>query len=107
MGKRTRPMLFWRVMAGEGSSIDDTFVGRRQAQLGAEKTAQQEAIHLERKSQADSAGRMAAIQALRYLEEGKGFKLTLEPAEEGVQEIQVRALPVADKNNEGESGVGG
>jgi hypothetical protein len=100
-------MLFWRVMAGEGSSIDDTFIDKRQAQLDAEEAARQEAIHLELKAQADSAGRMVAIQALRYMEEGKGFKLILEPAEEGVQEIQVRALPIADKHNEGESGVGG
>lgn len=106
MGKRTRPMLFLRVMAGEGSSIDDTFIDKRQAQLDAEKAARQEAMRRERQAQAESAGSMIAVQVARYLESGKGYRLTLTPAPEGVQEMTIDALR-ADVKNEGESGVGG
>ncbi len=107
MGKRKRPMLFWRVMAGEGSSIDDTFIDKRKAQLDAEEAARQEAMRRERQAQAESAGSMTAVQIARYLNSGKGYRLTLEPAPEGVQEMQIHALPVEDTRNEEESGIRG
>lgn len=107
MGKRTQPVLFLRVMTEEGPTVDRTFVDRRSAQLDAEKDLLQEAACRERQAQAKSAGSMIAVQVERYLESGHGFVLTLTPAPVGVQEMQIRALPVEDTRNEEESGIRG
>lgn len=98
-------MLFWRVMAGEGSSIDDTFIDKRQAQLDAEGAARKDAALRERQEQAQSVGSVVAVQIERYLESG-GYILTLTPAPAGVKEMHIGALEPKEKN-EGESGVGG
>lgn len=97
-------MLFFRVMTEEGPAVDRTFVDRRSAQLDAEEASRQDR---ERQAQADSAGSMIAVQVARYLESGKGYRLTLQPAPEGIQEMQIHALPVADTRNEEESGSRG
>ena len=96
-----------RVMTEEGPTVDRTFVDRRAAQLDAEEALRQEAIRREHQAQADSAGSMTAVQIARYLNSGKGYRLTLEPAPEGVQEMQIHALPVEDTRNEEESGIRG